>query len=52
MFMGVGLFAPSIALSTFIGLELWQSVIGLGLCATVYTSMVSYSIHEVRRWKT
>ncbi len=39
VFMGVCLFAPSIALSAFMGLELWHSVIGLGLCATIYTSM-------------
>ncbi|ODN04385.1 Sodium-coupled monocarboxylate transporter 1 [Orchesella cincta] len=39
VFMGVCLYAPSIAMSAFMGLELWQSVVGLGLCATVYTSM-------------
>ncbi|CAL8115700.1 unnamed protein product [Orchesella dallaii] len=39
VFMGVCLYAPSIAMSAFMGLDLWQSVVGLGLCATVYTSM-------------
>ena len=47
VFMGVCLFAPSIALSAFIGFELWQSVIGLGLCATIYTSMVISFIFDL-----
>lgn len=39
IFMGVCLFAPSIALSAFMGLEMWHSVVGLGVCATIYTSI-------------
>ncbi|CAG7718016.1 unnamed protein product [Allacma fusca] len=36
---GVVLFAPSIALETILGVPVWASVAGMGICGTFYTSI-------------
>ncbi|XP_021962512.2 sodium-coupled monocarboxylate transporter 1 [Folsomia candida] len=36
---GVVLFAPAIALEAILGIPVWQSVVGIGVIGTVYTSM-------------
>ncbi|CAG7825716.1 unnamed protein product [Allacma fusca] len=36
---GVVLFAPSIALETILGVPVWVSVAGMGICGTIYTSI-------------
>ncbi|CAG7718017.1 unnamed protein product [Allacma fusca] len=36
---GVVLFAPSIALETILGIPVWVSVAGIGICGTIYTSV-------------
>ncbi|OXA44023.1 Sodium-coupled monocarboxylate transporter 1 [Folsomia candida] len=36
---GVVLFAPAIALEAILGVPVWQSVVGIGVIGTVYTSM-------------
>ncbi len=38
---GIVMYAPAIALETMMGLPLWISVIGIAVCATIYTSIVS-----------
>lgn len=36
---GVVLYAPSIALEAFLGFPMWMSVLGIGICATIYTNI-------------
>ncbi|ODM98275.1 Sodium-coupled monocarboxylate transporter 1 [Orchesella cincta] len=36
---GVVLYAPSIALDAFLGFPMWMSVLAIGICATIYTSI-------------
>ncbi len=36
---GVVLYSPSIALEAFLGFPMWISVLGIGTCATIYTSI-------------
>ncbi|CAG7838062.1 unnamed protein product [Allacma fusca] len=36
---GVVLYAPSIALERILGLPIWASIVGIGICGTVYTSI-------------
>lgn len=36
---GVVLYAPSIALDAFLGFPMWMSVLGIGVCATIYTNI-------------
>ncbi len=36
---GVVLYAPSIALEAFVGFPMWISVLGMGICATIYTNI-------------
>jgi Na+/proline symporter len=37
--VAVILYAPSIALEAFLGLPVWLSILGIGLCGTIYTSI-------------
>jgi len=37
--IGVILYAPSIALEAFLGLPVWISILGIGVCGTIYTSI-------------
>lgn len=36
---GVVLYAPSLALEAFLGFPMWISVLGIGICATIYTNV-------------
>jgi len=38
---GLALFAPALVLEQFLGLPQWASIIGIGICGTFYTSIVS-----------
>ncbi len=46
LYMGVILYAPSLALSQVTGLNIWLAVGSCGLVCTIYTSIVSAS-HEL-----
>jgi len=38
---GVVLYAPSIALEAILGLPVWVSIVAIGVCGTIYTSIVN-----------
>jgi len=42
LYLGVVVFAPSIALNTVAGFPYWVSMLGIGIIGTVYTAVVSY----------
>uniref|UniRef100_G1QRT5 Solute carrier family 5 member 6 n=1 Tax=Nomascus leucogenys TaxID=61853 RepID=G1QRT5_NOMLE len=41
IYMGVVLYAPSLALNAVTGFDLWLSVLALGIVCTIYTALVS-----------
>jgi sodium-dependent multivitamin transporter 6 len=40
LYMGVVLFAPAVALNAVVDFPIWASIISVGGCAAIYTSIV------------